>query len=133
MFKQKSSRWTKTRCYLEHEYETYDKPPKKVKYYAFSSIFSSIYKYKVCIYTGFKHEMDFGAYWKYPKTTNERRQWYNYMDELKDNGLVLHKNRRSEKTLPNAWDDYFVSFLDEHEKSWKSHTKCKKQWMKNLK
>lgn len=53
------------------------------------------------------------GYYRGVKTTNERRAWYN--EDCK--GLV--RGRRNPRNLPNAYDDYPISY----ERSWKRKRK----------
>jgi len=107
----------------------------KIKTYSFISVKRESNNVKivkitelVCEYLEFPY---FG-YNRRIRTTSEKRSWFNYMDELKDNGLVLHKNRRTFNNIPNAWDDFKNATNSHNVRDWKKHYKCKKQWMKNL-
>ena len=115
-----SSKWV-------YDYST-EEPSEK-----YQSIFGG-FVYAVKFFDGVK-EYDYyalGNYRNYKTTLNERRKWYDYVSQFKDYNLEP-RNRRNEKSLPNAWDDEITpSFIKQHKRSWKSHTKCKKQWMKNL-
>jgi len=65
-------------------------------------------------------------------TQSERKQWFNYNDQLNQINIPLHSRRRCFNNIPNAWDDYSISIHSSHERDWKCHTKCRKQWEKNL-
>lgn len=66
------------------------------------------------------------------KVHGERKSWDDYMEQLKENDLVLHSRRRCPANIPDAWDDYDNASKQHHHRCWKTRTKCKKQWMKNL-
>lgn len=71
---------------------------------------------------GFKGSY-FGCYYKTPRTTNERKQWY----ASEGYGRL----KRSAHMLPEAWDDYPRG--DRYnKKSWKKSRKVRRQWQKNL-
>jgi len=63
---------------------------------------------------------NFGCWYKKPKTTNERRQYYAY-------GPEYVRGSRRDHNLPNSWDDYPRSDAKSH--SWKN-VKKEKQWQK---
>lgn len=56
---------------------------------------------------------------RFPRTTAEKRAYYNYNGGAKNNPLVRAK--RNPKNLPDAWDDYFIH----EDSSWKSKRKTK--------
>jgi hypothetical protein len=64
-------------------------------------------------------------YMRHPKTTQERKKWFDVLEECKEYKIKL-RLRRSHVNLPNAWDDELVS--KRRIKGWK-RTKKKKQWM----
>ncbi len=62
----------------------------------------------------------FRCWYKLPKTTQERRQFYGNEEYV--------RGRRKPLSLPNAYDDYRRS--DSYDRrSWKKNHKCLKQWM----
>ena len=42
-----------------------------------------------------------------PRTANEMRLWYDYIDQVKDYRVRI-KRRRCPRNLPNAYDDIFI-------------------------
>jgi len=65
-------------------------------------------------------------------TQSERKQWFSYTDQLSQSNITLRSRRRCFNSIPNAWDDYPISIYNFHERDWKCHSKCRKQWEKNL-
>jgi hypothetical protein len=53
-------------------------------------------------------------------TTQERREWFDYIDALAEYPEWVRK-RRSMKELPSAWDD--IPRSDSRDRSWKRHRK----------
>ena len=53
-------------------------------------------------------------------TTQERREWFAYIDELAEYPHLI-RHRRSMKELPSAWDD--IPRNDLQDRSWKRHRK----------
>ncbi len=65
----------------------------------------------------------FGCYYKTPKTTNERRQWFA--------SEGYGRARRNFINLPESWDDY--PRADRYyDSSWKKNRKVRRQWQKSL-
>lgn len=62
------------------------------------------------------------GYFRTPKTAQERRKNVGHIDEY---GESFVRGRR--RNLPDAWDDIANSRMDT-ERSWKHHSKRKKQW-----
>jgi len=72
-------------------------------------------------YSGRRMQGYFSAWYKTPKTTQEKRRFYG------DKGLVRIRGKRTPCYLPNAWDDY--PRADRYIKySWKKNKK-QRQWM----
>jgi len=67
------------------------------------------------------HKYGNGHYYRLVATTNERKQWYNAIEQG-----VTPRRRRSPRLLPNAWDDRVIS--TQGNRSWKRQKK-QKQWM----
>jgi len=67
-----------------------------------------------------KRHYRFRNWYKFPKSTQEKRLWSSVYGRLK----------RSPKNLPDAWDDYQRGDVSTRI-SWKNR-KIKKQWMKNI-
>lgn len=66
----------------------------------------------------------FGSWYKTPKTTNEKRQWYN----SEGYGRI----KRSPSYLADSWDDY--PRADRYYDScWKKNKKVRRQWQKGFK
>ena len=69
-----------------------------------------------------KYNWHFSNFYKTPKTTNERRQWYA--------SEGYGRGKRGPRYLANSWDDY--PRADRYfDSSWKKN-KIRKQWMKNV-
>jgi len=71
--------------------------------------------------------------WRQIVRTTQEKRWYEPHNlELLELGLKGLRGRRSNNTLVSKWDDKYVSYVGNHHRAWKQHTKCRKQWMKNL-
>lgn len=71
-------------------------------------------------------------YFRKMKTVAEKRAYIKGLDDEKEAGEKLTRAKRSNKSLVDAWDDYVATVVFHHKRSWKAHTRCKKQWMKNM-
>lgn len=61
-----------------------------------------------------------GTWLRHPKTTQERRQWHECEELLREYGSSIHIRRcRSFAWLPEAWDD--IPRQDVDDRSWKRH------------
>lgn len=67
-----------------------------------------------------KRDYRFRHWYKFPKTTQEKRLWF---------ASEYGRLKRSWNNIPDAWEDYQRSDVRTR-KSWKNR-KIKKQWMKN--
>lgn len=65
----------------------------------------------------------FKAWYKQPRTTNERKQWY----ASEGYGRL----KRSAHMLPEAYDDYHRADRS-YDSSWKKSRKVTRQYMKNI-
>ena len=134
MFKQKSNHIFRTIYLINREMVIYDSKPKFTKkYHKFYRLSTNSFAYSVWFFDGMSSHTFFRmSQFRRVNTQNERKQWYDYMSQLAENDLVLHHNRRSEKSLPNNYDDIYNGMHNNHKLDWKAHTKCRKQYMKNL-
>jgi len=73
------------------------------------------YRFDPVPFTGYKKSI--GKYFKYPKTTQEKRKTFEYPE--------LIRGKRSFRSLPDAWNDIPHKII---QRNWK-RTKKQKQWM----
>lgn len=56
-------------------------------------------------------------YLRHPKTKNELKAWFSYVDLARDYPQLKFKGRRSKRKIPTAWDDIWI----DAERCWKAH------------
>lgn len=66
------------------------------------------------------------------RTFQEKKKWFSYIDQANEFGFNVRRRARSKSSLVDSWDDIHNSTYMFHKKSWKAHTKCRKQWEKNI-
>ena len=71
------------------------------------------------------HKYKNGRSWRHMRTTQEKRITYGH---LQDN--IHIRGKRRPRSLPDVWDDYYISYMNKYGKSssWKRNKK-KKQYM----
>lgn len=60
------------------------------------------------------------------KTQQERKMWYAHLEDEKEYGHKLARQRRSANALPDSWEEFIKEKM--RIRSWK-RTKKRKQWM----
>jgi hypothetical protein len=98
-----------------------DRNYKKRKGWWFLRKYDYVYRQTPVPHTG-RRRWYFRSYYKHPKTTQEKRQGYEYKEFI--------RGKRHPANLPDVWEDHPRGDVRSR-KSWKNK-KIKRQWMKNL-
>lgn len=132
MFKKKTSRWTNTHHHQLYELvKVTDVNLADDGYVTYPSIINN-WVYINYYHAGYSTTTRYGKWFRKVRTYQEKRKWFDYCDQLNEVDLKPRRRKRSANMLTDSWDDFPNSVSLEHERSWKKHTKCRKQWMKNL-
>lgn len=110
--------------------------PLKEPYYRKSYFTEELYLVDtiyICTYVGWEHSYHYVHSYRQLQHKQERTKWYDYVDQFQEANLSISSRRRCPSNIPNPWDlERYPLFYSHHDLAWKSHTKCRKQWMKNL-
>lgn len=133
MNKLKSNRWKQHYSNINYHYELIElAEPYAPKYPHYPG--HTVTHHRIKYYDGIEHSWYYGISGHRPiRSYQAKKMWYKYIYDLEECGLVNHSMRRSANSIPDAYDDYSNDMYHYHKKSWKKHTKCRKQWEKNLK